>query len=116
MTHDFIHEYIGALVSSVYSEIITRVRSYTTDKLYFTENGIIGALYIALLLPADLLFGFLLFCVVAPEKYEHHRQEDQPVEEPENHSEGDDLEEGDEGVRLGKGQEDERQKRRHTAV
>ena len=42
-----------------------------------------------------------------PDKGEEHRQQDKPVEEPEDDGEDEDLEEGEEGVRGGAGKEDE---------
>ena len=54
--------------------------------------------------------------VVRAEENQHHREKEEPVEESKDDGHGDDLEEGDEDVGLGEGEEDEGEERRDAAV
>lgn len=54
--------------------------------------------------------------VVGAHKNEHHGQEQQPVIESKDHGQGDHLEEGNEDVRLGEGEEDDGKEGRDATV
>ena len=114
--YDNINDFISVLID----QFIQGVYSNTADKICFLENGIISALdivFCTVVCVLGVLLAFLLLsCFVRSKKHEHHWQKDQTVEEPKYHGEGNDLEESDEGVRLGEGQEDECQECCHTPV